>query len=110
MDFSKLNLYELRTIARELGVRSPSSLTKAKLIEQIQKSFQKDFKPYFTTKGRKPLGTNLSNNKTSAEFKAIILEALKATEELELRTTKTLEEIKELQQNLLSLLKLNPPE
>jgi len=32
-----INLYDLRNIARDIGVRAPTALTKPKLIEEITK-------------------------------------------------------------------------
>ena len=54
-ELSKCCLFTLRQIGREIGVKSPTSLTKNALIEQIIKVDNGEIKPYFSKVGRKHL-------------------------------------------------------
>ncbi|MBR2614673.1 MAG: Rho termination factor N-terminal domain-containing protein [Clostridia bacterium] len=45
-------LYELRLIGREIGVKSPTSLTKKELVEKIIEIKKGKQKPVFSKKGR----------------------------------------------------------
>jgi len=49
-----LSIYELRTIAREAGARSPTTLKKSELILQIQNIGNGKQKPHYSSRGRKP--------------------------------------------------------
>lgn len=46
------SIYELRLIARDIGVKSPTTKSRAILIDEIKKIKNNKLKPYFSTKGR----------------------------------------------------------
>ena len=48
----KMNLYALRDIGREIGVKAPASLKKATLIDNILKVCSGEIEPCFSNKGR----------------------------------------------------------
>lgn len=50
-----MGVYELRRLARNFGVVSPTSKKKAQLIEEIEKIKRGEIKPKFSKKGRPPL-------------------------------------------------------
>ena len=52
MDYTKINLHLLRIYAREIGVRSPSTCTKAQLIKKIKDIESGKVKPFFNKVGR----------------------------------------------------------
>ncbi len=60
---NKKPLYELRLIARSMGVRHPTCLRKKDLIENILRVYHGIDEPFFGTKGRIPFSTQyiLSN-------------------------------------------------
>ena len=52
MDYTKVNIHYLRTYAREIGVKSPSSCKKDLLIKKIKQVESGKVAPYFSKKGR----------------------------------------------------------
>ncbi len=52
MDYTKVNIHYLRTYAREIGVKSPSSCKKDLLIKKIKQVESGKVTPYFSKKGR----------------------------------------------------------
>jgi len=55
IDVTNMRIYELRDYARKIGVKSPTSKTKNKLINEINLISSGQLKPFVTTKGRKPI-------------------------------------------------------
>ena len=52
LSFEDLPLYRLRKIGREVGVKAPTSLNKATLLDEISKILSGEKVPHNTTKGR----------------------------------------------------------
>lgn len=54
MNYNQLGIYELRNVAREIGVKRPTTFKKADLIEQIEQIETGELKPYVkkTKQGR----------------------------------------------------------
>ena len=50
MEYDKQRLCDLRDYAREIGVKAPTTYTKAQLIERIRAIVNGKEKPYFTKK------------------------------------------------------------
>lgn len=46
------SIYELRALARKMGVKAPTTKTQTILIEQINQIQNNKLKPFFTKKGR----------------------------------------------------------
>jgi len=59
--YKDYNVHELKKIARDVGVKCPTSLKKAELIEQIEKIKSGKQQPYFNNngKGRPPIEFSL---------------------------------------------------
>ena len=56
--YKNFNIHELRKIARNIGVKCPTSLKKTELIIQIEKIKNGKQQPYFNNgKGRPPIGS-----------------------------------------------------
>lgn len=55
IDVTNMRIYELRDYARKIGVKSPTSKTKDKLISEINLINSGELKPFNTIKGRKPI-------------------------------------------------------
>ena len=63
--YKNINIFELRMIAREKGVRCPTTLNKPQLIEQLAKVENGEIAPYFKQsggKGRPVMTTTLNLN------------------------------------------------
>ena len=52
MDYNIVGLQSLRALARNIGVKSPTSYTKAQLIKKIKEVESGERAPHFTTRGR----------------------------------------------------------
>ena len=52
MEYERINFHELRKYARKIGVKAPTTLNKATLIEEIKKVERGEVKPVFK-KGKK---------------------------------------------------------
>ena len=70
-DLENLNYYSLRVLAKEIGVKAPSKLTKAQIIQEISliKSGVKE--PYVSTKGR-PAKPNLIKDNIFVDVNACL--------------------------------------
>lgn len=53
-DLEKCSIYELRIIARNLGVKSPTTKRHLKLVDEINKILKGDIAPNFYTKKGRP--------------------------------------------------------
>ena len=53
-DIRNLNIYDLRVLARETGVKCPTSKTKEKLINEILLIESGKLQPVHCNRGRKP--------------------------------------------------------
>lgn len=78
---SQINLYGLRSLAREVGVKSPTSLKKQALIEEIILIESGKKSPYKQTKKGRPLkkgveNVNLSSSGTKKELINSILKEI----------------------------------
>lgn len=62
-ELEKIQIHVLRDIGRQLGVKSPSSLKKSQLIEQIMAVDSGRVEPNFTKKGRPSLGKECKTKK-----------------------------------------------
>lgn len=62
-NLEKYSIYELRQIARSMGVKSPTTKKHSQLIDEIKKIQNKEIAPIKTTKGRpaKVLNNDFSN-------------------------------------------------
>ena len=59
-ELEQINLYSLRVIARDMGVRAPTSLTKSVLIDEIIKIQSGVKKPYVPNKRGRPVGKSIT--------------------------------------------------
>lgn len=64
-ELNKFNLYSLRELGREIGVKAPSTLKKEQLIEQILGVLSGKIEPTFSTRGRPKLKMNLSTREVT---------------------------------------------
>lgn len=71
MDYEKLCIYELRKLAREIGVKSPTSLKRAQLLEKIKAIESGIEQPYIkkSNKGRPVKQLNFDISRTTFEIK-----------------------------------------
>lgn len=60
----KINIYTLRNVAREIGVKSPTSLTKPLLIEEILQIQSGQSKPSQPSKRGRPIKNSLEDRIT----------------------------------------------
>ena len=76
---NQINVHSLRSIARELGVKAPTSLSKPALIDEILKIKSGEKQPYTPTKrGRrvkKSVASNNGNETTSLNIDLISIKA-----------------------------------
>jgi hypothetical protein len=76
LNVNNMRIYELRDYARKVGVKSPTSKTKAELINQIKLIETGEKEPYKTNKGRKPLVSFALDTKNK-EFLTLQLDKIK---------------------------------
>ena len=67
-DLESKTVHDVRKLARELGVRSPSTLNKGEVIKRINQINNGEREPYFSNKGRKPRSKLIINNITKKEL------------------------------------------
>ena len=67
-DLESKTIHDVRNLARELGVRSPSTLNKDEVIKRINQINNGEREPYFSNKGRKPRSKLIINNITKKEL------------------------------------------
>jgi hypothetical protein len=65
------SIHELRTLGREIGVKSPTSCNKDKLIDRIIAVDTGRVKPFFTQKGRPPYKSKGKGERKSLSVKEI---------------------------------------
>jgi hypothetical protein len=70
------NLYALRGIGREIGVRAPSSLTKGVLIENILRVQAGIDKPFFSKSGRPSLDGKFTTKKKKDKKQTELIEEI----------------------------------
>ena len=61
-ELEKINIYALRNLAREIGVKSPTSLTKPALIEEILQIQIGKSQPHEPSKRGRPVKNSMENN------------------------------------------------
>jgi hypothetical protein len=61
-ELEKINVYTLRNLARDIGVKSPTSLTKPLLIEKILQIQSGKSQPHEPSKRGRPVINNMENN------------------------------------------------
>ena len=64
-ELDKINIYALRNVAREVGVKSPTSLTKQVLIEEILLIQSGAKQPVVQSKRGRPIKNSIENKKTA---------------------------------------------
>ena len=67
-DLESKTIHDVRNLARELGVRSPSTLNKDEVIKRINQINNGEREPYFSSKGRKPRSKLIVNKITKKEL------------------------------------------
>ena len=60
-ELDKINIYALRNVAREVGVKSPTSLTKQVLIEEILQIQSGAKQPVVQSKRGRPIKNSIEN-------------------------------------------------
>ena len=99
---NEFNLYSLRELGREIGVKAPSSLKKAELIENILSVQNGKIAPHVTKKGRPALPKKPTP--TEEEIKQIIRKIVEDGRE------KLNEELREIERNFIKeILEDHPP-
>lgn len=99
---NEYNLYSLRTLGRKTGVKAPSSLRKAELIENILDVQSGKILPHKTKRGRPALPKQVES--TLEEMKVIIKKIVEDGQE------KLQEDLCEIGKKLLKeVLEYNPP-
>jgi len=66
-ELDKINLHTLRNIARKVGVRAPTSLTKKVLIDEILQIQSGKKQPFPKTKSGRPVKIHLENDISESE-------------------------------------------
>ena len=77
VELDKINIYILRTVAREVGVKSPTSLTKQALIEEILQIQSGIKKPCTPSKRGRPVKNSLENQNYEGSVSIRDKEAIK---------------------------------
>ena len=77
---AEINIHYLRRLGKSIGVKSPTSLTKTKLIEQIIGVSKGEIAPCFSKKGRPSQKLNLSHNKNQLKLQGLCYKLTKVEE------------------------------
>jgi hypothetical protein len=67
-ELSKLSHYELRNLGRQIGVKSPSTIRKDEVIDNIIAIYKGKKKPHFTNLGRPAIKQNNSFDSKDIEI------------------------------------------